>query len=220
MTGLLVEAGRRQDRLVAMLEKQAALDPLTGLLTRRALEAAAARVLGAPAPAGTALVMVDIDHFKAINDSRGHLIGDDALVQVAAILRRQLPPDAVVGRVGGDEFIALLPGCPQEVARLAAEEFVRVVSCSPLLLPAAAPVPLSVSVGVAHTGRATASLRDLYAAADDALYRAKRAGRGRVGGAVPVPRAESEGSRAESEGVADGALEVGDVTHGVLEGDL
>jgi diguanylate cyclase (GGDEF)-like protein len=182
MTGLLVQAGRRQDRLVALLERQASHDPLTGLVTRRVLDEAVHRALSAPAVhSGTALILVDVDHFKSINDNYGHPVGDDALVHVAKVLHQLSRPDTVISRLGGDEIAVLLTACTEAVARQRAHDFLRAVRDSPLALAGGQPLTISVSVGVAHVPLGELHLRELYAAADASLYEAKRAGRGRVG---------------------------------------
>lgn len=188
MSGLLVVAGRRQDRLVAMLESRASLDPLTGLVTRRVLDEALQRALSSPAVhPGTALILVDVDHFKAINDSYGHPVGDDALVHVARVLGRHARPDTVISRLGGDEIAVLLPGCPEAVAVERAGEFLDRMRASPLVLPDGAALPISLSIGVAHAASGRSGLRELYAAADGSLYEAKRSGRGRVGRSGVLP---------------------------------
>jgi diguanylate cyclase (GGDEF)-like protein len=182
MTGLLVQAGRRQERLVALLESQASLDPLTGLVTRRVLDEAVLRALNAPAVhAGTALILVDVDHFKSINDTYGHPIGDDALVHVAQVLDRRSRPDTLISRLGGDEIAVLLPGCSETAARKRAHELLETMRESPLLLPHGETLTISISLGVAHVPVGKRPLRELYAAADASLYDAKRLGRGRVG---------------------------------------
>jgi diguanylate cyclase (GGDEF)-like protein len=227
MTGLLVLAGRRQDRLVQMLERQASHDPLTGLVTRRVLDEAVHRALSVSAQhAGTALILVDVDHFKSINDNYGHPVGDDALVHVAAVLGRHSRPDTVISRLGGDEIAVLVPNCTEPVARERAHDFLRAMQESPLPLAGGEGLTISISVGVAHAPSGQSHLRELYAAADASLYQAKRAGRGRVGQPArghPVFVSQTwaeDGSQDGSEGVADGALEVGDVPNGVFEGDV
>ncbi len=178
---MLDRAATAQDRLVRALEQQATLDALTGLVNRRAFdEALAAALAGTPHPQGTALLLLDVDSFKQINDAHGHPVGDDALVHLAGVIRGQIRAgDAVLSRLGGDELAVLLPGCSRDVALLRAESVLETVRASPLALPDGALLAMSVSVGVAHV-RDTAGMRDFYAAADQALYRAKRAGRGRV----------------------------------------
>jgi diguanylate cyclase (GGDEF)-like protein len=200
MTGLLVLAGRRQDRLVALLESQASLDPLTGLVTRRVLDEAVRRALEAPiVNPGTALILVDIDRFKQINDNYGHPIGDDALVHIATLLGRLGRSDTVISRLGGDEIAVLLPSCTEAVARERAYEFLRTVQENPLVLADGTELTISISLGVAHAPKGESQLRELYANADISLYEAKRGGRGRVGRAsvghptfVPAPNQSSE----------------------------
>ena len=188
---ILVRAASTQDRLVAALQRQADVDPLTGLVTRRVLDDALTGALErGPTGDGTALVLLDVDSFKQINDAHGHPVGDDALVHLSGLVRRQVRAgDAVVGRLGGDELAVLLPGCTAETAARRARELLETVRASPLPRSDGGLLPLSVSVGVAHAPLHAASVRELYAAADAALYRAKRAGRDRVEVAVsPVPQ--------------------------------
>ena len=182
IAGLLTTAGIRQDRLVAQLQQQAAIDPLTGLVTRRVLDDALQCALtGATSTLGTALVLVDLDHFKRVNDTHGHPIGDDVLAHAATLLRERAGPDCVVGRIGGDEMAVLIPGCSPAQARRCAEDLAATVRCRPLPLPDGEQVTISASIGLAHAPQGSSSLRDLYAAADASLYAAKHAGRDRVG---------------------------------------
>lgn len=182
MAVLLVRAREVQDRLVAALERQATLDGLTGLVNRRVFDAALERSLARPAHPGTALVLVDVDSFKSINDTYGHPVGDDVLVHLAGILRSHVrADDAVLSRLGGDELAVLLPGSSADVAARRAEELLQAVRSTPLRLPGGTLLSLSVSLGVAHVAAGSADLRALYSTADSALYEAKRAGRGRVG---------------------------------------
>ena len=182
MAVLLVRARQVQDRLMAALEQQATLDALTGLVNRRVFDTALERTLTRPADAGTALVLVDVDSFKSINDTYGHPVGDDVLVHLAGILRSHVRgDDGLLSRLGGDELAVLLPGSPAGVAARRAEELLEAVRSTPLPLPDGTLLSLSVSVGVAHVAAGSADLRALYSTADGALYEAKRAGRGRVG---------------------------------------
>jgi diguanylate cyclase (GGDEF)-like protein len=181
VTVLLVRAGERQAELVARLEQQAALDPLTGLVTRRVLDEAAATALtGAGSDAGTSLILLDIDNFKTVNDRYGHPGGDQALVQMAELLGKRTRPGDVVCRMGGDEMALLLPGCSQETALRRAESIIEDVRCHRFVLDDGMPVQLSVSVGLAQAPTHALDLRTLYATADAALYQAKRTGRDRV----------------------------------------
>lgn len=188
MTVLLVRAGDRQARLVAALEQQAAVDALTGLVTRRVLDNALSSALSAGATSlGTALILIDVDAFKSINDAHGHPVGDEALVHLATVLSASVrTSDAVVSRIGGDELAVVLPGCSTDAAVRRAEELVAVVRASPLRLADGTELLMSISVGVAHAPEHAAELRHLYVAADAALYAAKRAGRDRVCVAAPA----------------------------------
>ena len=165
----------------AELARLAAVDTLTGLVTRRVLDDALAAALSSAASAqGTALILVDVDEFKAINDGHGHPVGDDALRHLAAVLARSVrEDDAVVSRMGGDELAVLLPGCSADVAATRAEDLVNAVRAAPLPLADGTVLPITISVGVAQVPRHAVGLRELYAAADAALYTAKRAGRDR-----------------------------------------
>jgi diguanylate cyclase (GGDEF)-like protein len=229
MTGLLVQAGRRQDRLVALLESQASRDPLTGLATRRVLDDAVEQALSQPAlQAGTGLILVDVDHFKSINDTYGHPVGDDALVHIGRVLADHSRPGTVISRLGGDEIAVLLVDCPEKATRKRANEFLGAMRENPLILPSGGELIISISLGLAHAPSGESRLRDLYAAADASLYEAKRAGRGRVGRAAlghpmfeePPTSVGSADSPVGSEGVADGLFEMRDMADGVFEGDV
>ncbi|WP_345771116.1 GGDEF domain-containing protein [Geodermatophilus normandii] len=182
VAAMLERAGGIQERLVEALEQQATVDTLTGLVNRRVFDDALAVALAGPAADdGTALLLLDVDSFKQINDEHGHPVGDDALVHLAGIIRRQIRAgDAVLSRLGGDELAVLLPGCTADVAVARAESVLETVLSTPLSLPDGSLLAMSVSVGVAHRTAGALGMRDFYAAADRALYRAKRAGRGRV----------------------------------------
>lgn len=178
---LLVRANRTQDQLVDALQRQLTVDSLTGLATRRAFDQALESALGRSVPGGTALVLIDVDSFKSINDNHGHPIGDDVLVHLAAILRHRIrSDDAVLSRLGGDEIAVLLPGCGRDVAARRAEELLDAVRGEPLTLPDGTLLALSISLGVGHVSQHSKDRRGLYCSADAALYEAKRAGRGRV----------------------------------------
>lgn len=182
IAAMLDRAGAVQERLVGALEQQATVDSLTGLLNRRVFEEALEHAVErAPHREGTALVLLDVDSFKQINDRHGHPVGDDALVHLAALVRRGVRAgDAVLSRLGGDELAVLLPGCPQQIAADRAAALVQSVRAAPLPLPDGGVLALSVSVGVAHAPARSGDVRALYAAADAALYAAKRDGRDRV----------------------------------------
>ena len=118
--------------------------------------------------------MIDLDHFKRINDSAGHAAGDAVLVQVAGLLQRQLRAEDVVGRAGGEEFWLVLPDTPRTNAIALAERLRQQV--------ADASLGVTCSVGVALANAADADASQVIARADAALYRAKEGGRNRVEG--------------------------------------
>jgi diguanylate cyclase (GGDEF)-like protein len=193
-TTLLMLSGERTDRLIAQLERQAAIDPLTGLLTRRVLDSAAASALvGAANDGGTALLLIDLDHFKQVNDVHGHPGGDMVLQQLASLLMGVNRSSDVISRMGGDEIAILLPGCALDSALRKAEQILLEIrthtfdltDCTMADADGAATFSLSASIGIAHVPTHAKDLRALYAAADASLYAAKRTGRDRVGATRP-----------------------------------
>jgi diguanylate cyclase (GGDEF)-like protein len=137
--------------------------------------------------------MCDVDHFKRINDTYGHERGDRVLVELAGRLRAVLRATDVAYRVGGEEFVLLLPGRDGAAAVRVAERVRRAVSDVPV-----AGLPLTVSAGVATTRAGEGSLPDLLSRADDALYAAKAAGRNRVCAAEGVDAALRDVPAAEA----------------------
>ena len=174
------------ERLQAELSEEAVRDHLTGLHNRRhldrALTAALARV---SADEPLAVAVLDIDHFKAVNDRHGHAAGDQVLRGIADALRTATRPGDVVARLGGEEFVLLLPGAGLEAA-LARAEQVRIACAAVRHRTGGGPVAVTVSVGVALASAGTDAVA-LLAAADAALYEAKRAGRNRVAVAGRAP---------------------------------
>jgi diguanylate cyclase (GGDEF)-like protein len=168
----------------AQLLSQARVDAKTGLLnaaawrTEAAVQLAHAQRTGSP----LAVAIADLDHFKAINDTYGHLAGDAALAAAADILRGQLRPYDLIGRFGGEEFSILLPNASTAEAVQVAERLRATLAREPL--PGAHshdPLQITVSIGVAATEHpADRDLTDLLAAADAALYQAKSDGRNAV----------------------------------------
>jgi diguanylate cyclase (GGDEF)-like protein len=164
------------------LHYMATHDNLSGLQNRYAILEALRRELSRARREGreVGIILADIDHFKRINDSLGHLAGDAVLREVAARLRKHVRPYDYVGRYGGEEFLVVLPECPLRATRGAAERMQMAVFQEPVAL-AEGPVTVPISLGV--TGYAqgeTDELQALIRAADGALYRAKAAGRNRV----------------------------------------
>lgn len=157
------------------------LDGLTGILNHQHFVGEAGRALRQmerkPAPA--CLVALDLDHFKQVNDAYGHAIGDEVLRHAVTVCRQQLRPVDLFGRLGGEEFGILLPDCPLDQGVDIAHRIRRALAESPMTKGAAV-VEISASVGLACTDTCGYELQRLYAEADAALYRAKRAGRNRV----------------------------------------
>lgn len=178
------------------LEMLAERDTLTGLYNRRKFMQLAEQELGRVSriPGNTCLLMVDLDHFKRINDQYGHPVGDEVLQQVAAILTGGVRATDVVARIGGEEFIVLMPNTPLAGAVALAEKLRNALRSRPLeILERLVPVTASIGVtGVEPHQRA--SIDALYAAADQALYAAKRMGRDRVECAEPIVQAQLLGS--------------------------
>jgi diguanylate cyclase (GGDEF)-like protein len=157
------------------LRNQALRDPLTGLYNRRYMEDMLERFVGLAARKDSALavVMIDLDHFKRLNDQHGHLLGDAVLRAVAGSISGTLRETDVACRYGGEELIVLLPDCDMEAAARKAEEIRRAIEC----LSGAHGVEISASLGVAALPSSAASVSELVKAADAALYEAKSAGR-------------------------------------------
>lgn len=185
-TGLLMLMLLVRDMLVEIIARSET-DPLSGVLNRRGFEEhAAPGIHNGAVPA--ALVLADLDAFKAINDTYGHDMGDQVIVAFAALLRDGAPPGAVVGRMGGEEFAVFIPGANLAIARLLAETLRS--GFSTMSIPGLPPfVRCTASFGVAER-LGTESLSGLRRRADAALYTAKRDGRDRVG-AAPDPDADT-----------------------------
>ena len=189
-----------KDRADEANRRMAALDALTGVPNRRAIIAALdrdmARALRTREP--LALMMLDIDHFKPINDGLGHLVGDQVLCSVVDVLGGRLRSQDLIGRYGGEEFLVLLPRTPLAGALALAEELRAAVEQARFAFAGRA-VPVTVSIGVAGGVLEPGDRWDgLIAAADEAMYRAKRAGRNRVEAQALRPGASGLGGDAQA----------------------
>lgn len=176
--GFLLLCKQKADEQMALL---ATTDFLTGLVNRRAFfeQADAARLLALRLHKPISLLMLDIDHFKQLNDRYGHAAGDDALVAFASTARAILREHDIMGRLGGEEFALALPGTDMAGALLAGERLRRAVSEAPVLLGCGAQHRLTVSVGVVVV-EPNETLTAALARADHGLYAAKSGGRDRV----------------------------------------
>jgi diguanylate cyclase (GGDEF)-like protein len=195
------------ERTVTVHKTAASMDPLTGMFNRRGFSEATARVIEREATAGrpVTVLIFDIDHFKSINDRFGHPAGDEILKLFSTIVINSLRISDLSGRIGGEEFAALLP-CSLEEGVLAAER-VREAFASSGIVVDEGPVDTTVSIGVAG-GPAGTELEVLLAAADTALYQAKRGGRNRVEAAEELPLS-LEHWRRKSAGLAGKAVRPG-----------
>jgi diguanylate cyclase (GGDEF)-like protein len=177
-TVMLVSSAEAREVTMAKLAHRAATDSLTGLVTRRAFEKATNVALtSARSSDGTALLMVDLDKFKSVNDQYGHQGGDEVLVQVSALLLQSARRGDVVSRLGGDEMALLMADCTLATGEQRAKELVERVRSHGVTVKGGHVIHVTISVGLAHAPTHAAELPQLYATADQALYAAKRAGR-------------------------------------------
>ena len=169
-------------RFLAVVQRQATVDDLTGLYNHRFLidslgqQVALAERLGAP----LAILMLDIDHFKALNDSHGHHAGDLALSTFAATVVGNVRRADMTARYGGEEFVVLMPNTSAQEAFMVAEKIRLAVAATGVDLPDRVAVRLTVSIGVAAYPEDTDDGAELFGLADAALYQAKRMGRDRT----------------------------------------
>ncbi|MCH8183079.1 MAG: PleD family two-component system response regulator [Proteobacteria bacterium] len=173
-----------QDRMV-----MAVTDSLTGLHNRRYLEShldtAVSRATEGGKPA--AILMLDIDHFKAVNDTYGHPIGDEVLVECAKRIQICVRGVDLAVRYGGEEFVVIVPDTTLDIAQIVAERLRASFAGQPFPVSAdVGELPVTISIGVAITGAARETGEDLLRRADEALYEAKRTGRNRIVMAEPA----------------------------------
>jgi two-component system, cell cycle response regulator len=158
-------------------------DPLTGIYNRRAFDEQLVRTLAFARrhQQQVSIILLDIDHFKKINDAHGHPAGDAVLGQLAVVIGRTLRAEDFFARTGGEEFAVLCPGNREPQARILAERLLSLVRAAPFTLPGAGTVHLTISAGVAEfSPKSDLQPDDLVRAADENLYKAKCAGRDRV----------------------------------------
>ena len=168
-------------RLVAQLHRLSHRDGLTGLLNRRAMQEALDLQMRRSRRNGEAfvLMMLDADHFKAINDQHGHAVGDQVLKHLSTLLHSGMREVDRLARFGGEEFLVLMPGATLAEAAPVAERLRSLVASTPLA-DGEAHIAVSISIGIAEWAGADEDLSRLLVRADAALYRAKQHGRDRV----------------------------------------
>jgi diguanylate cyclase (GGDEF)-like protein len=166
------------------LERRASFDPLTGVLARAAMLERTGKLIGRAlgGEKGVALLMVDLDRFKAVNDGHGHAAGDRVLKEAAARMAASCRAGDLLGRIGGEEFLAVFAEVSGREAEQIAERLREAVARGPVEIGPGLAVPVTVSGGLVTLGTAdvTLPLEDALSRVDAALYRAKQGGRDRI----------------------------------------
>jgi two-component system cell cycle response regulator len=182
-----IKRKQEADSLRAALDedlRMAVIDPLTGLYNRRYAMAHLKRLTTRAAETGRnfTIMVADLDRFKEVNDTHGHLSGDAVLIEIARRLKDNLRGNDLVARIGGEEFLIALPDCQVSEARQAGERIRRMVDREPVTLPSGEEIRVTMSIGVAVGGSARGIdvVSTLIDSADRALYDAKAEGRNQV----------------------------------------
>ena len=181
VVSVIRDLARRKEREVE-LERAAATDPLTGLLNRGSFRARVDQAMAHDGQPST-LALLDLDHFKRVNDGHGHATGDAALLMLADLLRENLRADDAIGRIGGEEFAILFSGLPLAASAMICDRLRDVLRTSLIPTPDGGTLCITMSIGLnpLHGGE---DMDALFAAADTALYAAKANGRDRTEVAV------------------------------------
>jgi two-component system cell cycle response regulator len=161
----------------------AVTDALTGLYNRRYMESQTAALVEHAINRGKMLAMLalDVDYFKAVNDTHGHDVGDRVLQEIAARLRQSVRNVDMICRIGGEEFVIVLPNTDAAVAAKIAERIRRLIASKPFNVGAkSGPLNVTISIGLSIIEAASDTMDDILKRADEALYKAKREGRNRV----------------------------------------
>ncbi len=179
--GLAIESFRSHERMISL----SFTDPMTGLYNRRFFDKALAQEIGRCQRYGRffSLLLVDIDHFKKVNDTYGHDAGDEILKQISKILQINLRSMDVVCRIGGEEFAIILPETPHQNLVVVVNRLLKEVRQAEPLVPTMAyeKERVTISIGVASYNGGAVSPAELYKLADKSLYQAKKTGRNRSG---------------------------------------
>ena len=181
-----VRRKRYTDRLQANFVQNlslALIDPLTKLHNRRYFSTHLVSVLRRAAISGkpASLLMIDIDHFKQVNDAHGHVAGDKVLTEIAAIIARHLRGFDLSARYGGEEFVVVMPDTTLDIASVVADRLRERIAATPIAVHGVADaITISISIGIAQSRGADETAETLIKRADNALYDAKHQGRNRV----------------------------------------
>lgn len=193
MVNLLSLETARDVRYMAVLEKENITDPLMGIYNRRYLDRRLLTEVARASRYGMTLsvLLIDIDHFKRINDTYGHPVGDVVLRDLAQLVVSTVRTTDIVARYGGEEIMVITPSTPVKTASQLAERLRKAVEETPLAIPADMhrdldKVHITVSIGVACFGQNAHDYQTLIQSADEALYRAKKKGRNCVITARPI----------------------------------
>lgn len=180
--GSALEITAENAKLTRALQYQATHDPLVDLVNHREFNTRLTRVTAGAAAAGEpcALIFIDLDRFKEVNDQGGHAAGDEALRRVGLILKEHVRTTDTAARLGGDEFAILLPGCPRERAEGVARSVLNAIQDFVLHWESGLYFRVGASIGVAYAPVGEADAASLLRVADAACYAAKNGGRGRV----------------------------------------
>lgn len=190
LSAAIVAVARRAATISRILSEQASIDALTGVYNRRSIMARASEFGRMGDRQGElSMLMIDIDHFKEINDTYGHPAGDDAIRRISQLLRTEVRAIDIVGRYGGEEFLVLMPDTGSPGAAHVAEKLRATVEAR-----ITTPMPITISVGVATNMCGNRSFEQILAQADAALYEAKQAGRNCVRVAQPPAEAAAAAS--------------------------
>ncbi len=188
LTHKLAQTNRQLQARNELLESLSLTDQLTGVLNRRALDQALPHLLQQVGPRYTearyqhlCLLMMDVDHFKAVNDTHGHFAGDCVLQAVAQRLQSEQRPASLLYRYGGEEFVCITPGLNTQRGHRYAEYLRNVIANEPIPISPKRSIPITISIGGAVLGESTPLPAEaLLKEADQALYQAKQLGRNRV----------------------------------------
>ncbi len=169
------------EKLTALLAHTAGHDWLTGLMNRGNLEQVAERLTlkAEKSKRMQAMLLMDLDYFKDINDTFGHLLGDEVIKTFARLAKNNMREIDVLGRYGGEEFCALMPNTNEQEALLVAER-IRCFFEDTTIMSGEGPVKCTVSIGVCDSKMVGKDFKSMFSAADQALYAAKKSGRNKV----------------------------------------